>query len=174
MKITKVLAALLAAAVICGGSASCSSGKKSKAPDKGTAAEPETEPTTAAVPGVDFDEAVEAASGDAYLAIVDANWDKQYLGGTDEKNPLCYKAGTVHINGNGDYKVSVTANSTAFQYLASGDPQGLLQGKRHRLCGSHHRRRREGPSKCHHHRQERKGGRQGRGAEKEELHQYRG
>jgi hypothetical protein len=124
MKITKVLAALLAAAVICGGSASCSSGKKSKAPDKGTAAEPETEPTTAPVEGVNFDEAVEAASGDAYLAIVDANWDKQYLGGTDEKNPLCYKAGTVHINGNGDYKVSVTANSTAFQYLASGDPKG--------------------------------------------------
>lgn len=119
MNIRKAFAAVLAAAFICGAAASCSS-KDKKSPDKAASAEP----TTAPVPGVNFDEAVGVQAGDAYLAVVDSNWDKQYLGGTDEKNQLCYKAGVVHIDGNGDYKVSVTANSTAFQYLASGDPNG--------------------------------------------------
>ena len=97
MKIRKALAAVLAAAFICGAAASCSS-KDKKSPDKAASAEP----TTAPVPGVNFDEAVGVQAGDAYLAVVDSNWDKQYLGGTDEKNQLCYKAGVVHIDGNGD------------------------------------------------------------------------
>ena len=117
-------AAFLAASIICGAAASCSSKDKNAPAKTNTASGGEAESTTAPVEGVDFNEAVEAASGDAYLAVVDANWDKQYLGGSDEKNPLCYKAGVAHINGNGDYKVSVTANSTAFQYLAAGDPKG--------------------------------------------------
>lgn len=124
MFLRRSAAALLAASIICGGAVSCSSkGKKAPAKVNNDPVQ-ETESTTAPVEGVDFNEGVDAASGDAYLAVVDANWDKQYLGDTDEKNPLCYKAGVVHINGNGDYKVSVTANSTAFQYLAAGDPNG--------------------------------------------------
>ncbi|EWM52820.1 hypothetical protein [Ruminococcus flavefaciens] len=128
MKIKGSLAVILAAVTVCGGAVSCSSKNKSTKAEKNTAAvEEETEATTAPVPGVDFSEAVEPASGDAYLAIVDANWEKQYLGKADPANQLAYKAGTAHIEGNGDYTVSVTADSTAFQYLATGDSKGTYK-----------------------------------------------
>lgn len=123
MDLKGIMALVSAAALMCGTAASCSSKDKKSSADKAVSADT-AEPTTSQVEGVDFSEAVEAGPGDAYLAIADANFDKQYFGGSDENNPLSYKAGTAHINGNGDYTVSVTADSTAFQYIAAGDPNG--------------------------------------------------
>ena len=75
MFLRRSAAALLAASIICGGAVSCSS-KEKKAPAKvNNDSLQETESTTAPVEGVDFNEGVDAASGDAYLAVVDANWD---------------------------------------------------------------------------------------------------
>lgn len=76
-----------------------------------------------------FEPAVEVGEGDAYLQIVNGDWWIQYTGQTTDY--LAYDAGVVHINGNGNYTVSVTADTAGFRYAATGDadsdvkPSGL-------------------------------------------------
>lgn len=78
------------------------------------------------VEGVDINDAVEAVAGDAYLAITDEAWEVQYLGNKDVNgsNQLSYDAGVAHIKGNGDYTVSVTADTNGFRYDETGDING--------------------------------------------------
>ncbi|SHM17658.1 hypothetical protein [Ruminococcus flavefaciens] len=118
MKIRRIFSVLAAAAVICG-TASCNEKvKTSKNAD-------DTVNKSAApsdLSGVDFEDTVTAGSGDAYLAIADKDFTMQYLGGSDENNQLTFDAGVVHIDGNGDYKVSVNADTKGFRYRATGDP----------------------------------------------------
>lgn len=79
----------------------------------------ETAETVAAEP-VEFEEAVEAGSGDAILAITDAQWYVQYWGSKDDL--LTYDAGVAHIDGDGDYTVSVNAGTKGAQFDITGDP----------------------------------------------------
>ncbi len=116
--ILKRYAAFFAAAMlVC--TASCSSGS-SKVGSIDVPAEAVT------VEGVDMNDAVEAVSGDAYLAIVDESWQVQYLGNKDVNgsDQLSYDAGVAHISGNGDYTVSVTADTNGFRYDETGDING--------------------------------------------------
>jgi hypothetical protein len=46
----------------------------------------------------------------------------KYLGGNDENNQLTFDAGVVHIDGDGDYKVSVNADTKGFRFRATGNP----------------------------------------------------
>lgn len=80
----------------------------------------------ATVEGVDINDAVEAAAGDAYLAITDEAWEVQYLGNKDVNGSeqLSYDAGVAHIKGNGEYTVSVTADTNGFRYDETGDING--------------------------------------------------
>lgn len=80
------------------------------------------------------DDAVAAESGEVYLAVADSQWKAQYLGTSDGAgtSTLSYDAGVVEINGNGDYTVSVNADTEGFRYAISGDasytgfvPQGM-------------------------------------------------
>lgn len=75
------------------------------------------------VEGVDANDAVEAIAGDAYLAIADEAWEVQYLGNKDVNgsDQLSYDAGVAHISGNGEYTVSVTADTNGFRYDETGD-----------------------------------------------------
>ncbi len=69
-------------------------------------------------------DAVEAVSGDAYLAVADTQWKAQYWGSCDDPvgSSLCYKAGNTAITGNGDYTVSVTADTDGFRNAVTGNP----------------------------------------------------
>ncbi|MCD8187173.1 MAG: hypothetical protein LUD57_00815 [Ruminococcus sp.] len=72
-----------------------------------------------------FEEAVSAESGDAYLAIVNGQWWVQYWGNNDDEGSmLAYDAGVVAITGDGDYTVSVTADTNGFRYDVTGDANG--------------------------------------------------
>lgn len=79
----------------------------------------ETAETVAAEP-VEFEEAVEAGSGDAILAITDSQWYVQYWGSKDDL--LTYDAGVAHIDGDGDYTVSVNAGTKGARFDITGDP----------------------------------------------------
>ena len=113
------IAALTAASVLLAGTVSCSN-KVTKVGVEEKAA------STVVVEGVDAADAVEAVSGDAYLAITDETFEVQYLGNKDENgsNQLSYDAGVAHISGNGDYTVSVTADTNGFRYDETGDING--------------------------------------------------
>ena len=100
----------------------------SAAPDS-TAAETTAEPAadasaetteTAAAEPVEFEEAVEAGSGDAILYIGDDEWYVQYSGSKDDL--LTYDAGIAHIDGDGDYAVSVNVGTKGAQFDITGDP----------------------------------------------------
>jgi flagellar motor protein MotB len=66
---------------------------------------------------VQLEEARDAASGQAYLAIVDEKWWIQYWGSsTRDGSMLAYNAGIADITGDGTYKVSVTADTNGFRY----------------------------------------------------------
>ena len=112
--------AIVAASVLLVCSASCSRTGSNKV---GVVDIPEV---TATVEGVDANDAVEAVSGDAYLAITDESWEVQYLGNKDVNGSeqLSYEAGVAHITGNGDYTVSVTADTNGFRYDETGDING--------------------------------------------------
>jgi len=153
MKMKRIMALLLASVMLCGTAASC--GKKTKTgnskddasqagdtkssskssdskKDKdGRELPPVPElPTAVPIEEVDFEEAEAAESGDAYLAIADKDWKVQYWGDTGDNNQLSFEAGVAHITGNGDYTVSVTADTNGFRYESTGDPDGkyLPQG----------------------------------------------
>ena len=61
-----------------------------------------------------FDNGVEAESGDAFLALNCDDWWVQYWG--EKTDPLCYNAGVQTIDGNGQYTVSLTAETQGFRY----------------------------------------------------------
>lgn len=97
-------------------------------------AEKNPDATTTAVDGTTqpapkFDNAVEAKSGDAYLAVNDNDWWIQYWG--EKSDPLCYDAKVAHIEGNGEYTVSVTTDTDGYRYATTKDitdtltPNGL-------------------------------------------------
>lgn len=100
-----------------------------EAAEEATEEEDEETPVAVSTEDIEFEDAVVAESGDAYLAIVDSQWWIQYWG-TDEF-PLTYNAGVVPITGNGDYTVSVTADTNGFRFDTTGDindqyaPSGL-------------------------------------------------
>lgn len=138
MNAKKILSCLLVSAMMCGVLASCgdsdssSSSEKAETTTEATTeaettteaeeeadAEAEDEPEAVAIDDVEFEDAVVAESGDAYLAIVDEQWWIQYWGENDK--PLTYDAGVCHIDGNGDYTVSVTADTNGFRFDTTGD-----------------------------------------------------
>ena len=127
MNIKRMFTLILASTMLCGALASCKDEKKKSSNNtaasdvkKSSTADGEL-PTAADLSGVELEEAVVAQSGDAYLAIADADYKMQYLGGSDENNQLTYDAGVVHIDKNGDYKVSVNADTKGFRYRATGN-----------------------------------------------------
>lgn len=141
----KLLSLAVLSALICGTAASCGSSDSSsssssssesatEAPTEAATTEAAEEATTeaavaVAVDDVEFEDAVAAESGDAYLAIVDDQWWIQYWGKNEDM--LTYDAGVVPITGNGDYTVSVTADTNGFRFDTTGDvndqytPSGL-------------------------------------------------
>ena len=141
----KVISAILLSAMICGTLVSCGGGASSSETQPATEAatteaataaettEAEAETTAADsteaedVPvaiadDVEFEDAVAAQDGDAYLAIVDGQWYVQYWG--KDSDLLTYDAGVVPITGNGDYTVSVNADTNGFRYDVTGDANG--------------------------------------------------
>lgn len=92
-----------------------------------TVAETTTEAETAVevTKAVEFENAVDAKPGQAYLAIVDGQWWIQYWGSsTDGKGyMLAYDAGIADIQGDGTYTVSVTADTNGFRFDTTGDPE---------------------------------------------------
>ncbi len=144
MKTKRILACLLASMMACGVLTAC--GGDDSASESATEAattEAATEAATAEVvegegegeaAGEDaapageqvqagaFEEAVEAKSGDAYLAMVDGEWYVQYWGTTADL--LTYDAGVVPITGNGDYTVSVNGASAGMLFDVTGDANG--------------------------------------------------
>lgn len=139
MKIKRILACLMASMMVCGSAVSCSGddAESSSASESSSVSESsveesessvdesssESEPVAAQTP--EFEEAIAAESGDAYLAIVDGQWWVQYWGAIDDAGSmLAYDAGVVPITGDGDYTVSVTANTNGFRFDTTGDANG--------------------------------------------------
>lgn len=114
-------AALLAVCTGCRNSSpEPDSAADSTAPESTTTAEETAAPvTTAAQPEFQFGEAAAAGRGDAILSVTDSSWFCQYWGAAEDI--LAYDAGIVHIDGDGDYTVSVTADTAGAQYaMTSG------------------------------------------------------
>lgn len=79
----------------------------------------ETVPTVTVPP---LEDAVAAQSGDAYLAFSDSKYNVQYNGKNEgDGSMLAYDAGIAHIDGDGDYSVSLTTNTKGFKYAMTGD-----------------------------------------------------
>lgn len=113
----KKLTTILTAVVMCTALGSCSN--KDKKENSVSSSIPEaTRPTDPYI-----DDAVEAQSGEVYLAVADSQWKAQYLGTNDGigTSTLSYDAGVVEITGNGDYTVSVNADTEGFRYAVSGN-----------------------------------------------------
>ena len=131
----KLLAALcasamaLAACTACGGNDSSTAEETTTAATTTTTAETAAVITTAAPEVIEYEDAIEAGSGDAYLALTDSGWWAQYWGGTDpiaNGLNLCYAAGVTHIDGDGQYTVSVTNDTKGARFDGTGDANGEL------------------------------------------------
>lgn len=137
----KILAAIVAAAMMTASFTACgSSSKKNSEPDTSSKAESKAEteaaeessessdaeaPAETAAPDSaesEFETPVVAQSGDAILAITDKDWYVQYWGSADDI--LAYDAGVAHINGDGDYTVSVNIATKGAQFDVCGNPDG--------------------------------------------------
>lgn len=134
----KIIYCIIFSSLICSCFASC--GDKSDKPNSSSTAQGEVNinvpakkdpnatepPVQKSTEGVEFEDSVAAKSGEAYLAIVDGNWKAQYWGKNDDPDTsmLSYGAGVAPITGNGDYTVSVTADTKGFRFAATGDPEG--------------------------------------------------
>ncbi len=71
------------------------------------------------------EEPVSAGSGDAFLAITDGQRWVQYWGNTDDDgHMLSYGAGIAHIDGDGEYTVSVNCDTAGFRYDITGSADG--------------------------------------------------
>lgn len=73
-----------------------------------------TEKATSTDEHLEIEKAVEAQSGDAYLAIADGQWYVQYWG--TDSDLLTYDAGVVPIKKNGKYTVSVNGATNGMLY----------------------------------------------------------
>ncbi len=152
MKMKKYLVCLMAAMMMASAMVACggnTEGSSSSAPtpaadnspaaaDSSSEAEPETEAEDAdseadddsavevtAAADVEFEEAVDAQDGQAYLALTDSQVWIQYWGSsTDGGYMLAYDAGVADITGNGTYTVSVNAGTKGFIYDVTGDLDG--------------------------------------------------
>lgn len=143
LKTKKILAFLLASAMMtaaftaCGSSeeSSESSSKAESSAEESSEEESSAEESSAAADGEessaaqqvqtgDFEEAVVPQAGDAYLSMADGQWWLQYTG--SDADYLCYDAGVAPITGNGEYTVSVTVDTNAIRYDATGDINGEL------------------------------------------------
>lgn len=145
MKTKRILACLLASVMACGAFTACgdkeesssssessaeSSQEESSATEEDTSAVEEdtsaSEDESSKAPVVadtpEFEEAVVAESGDAFLAFADSQWWVQYWGTNEDL--LTYDAGVAPITGNGEYTVSVTADTNGFRFDATGDAAG--------------------------------------------------
>ena len=136
MKTKRILAALLASMMVCGTLTACGGGEEaSESTTEAATTEAATEATEAATEAAEessvageqvltgeFEEAVAAESGDAYLAMVDGEWYVQYWG--TNADLLTYDAGVVPITGNGDYTVSVNGASKGMLFDVTGDAKG--------------------------------------------------
>lgn len=128
MKTKRILACLLASMMVCGALTACSGEDTTSESATEATTEATTEAATEAATTAQqvqtggFEEAVEAQSGDAYLAMVDGEWYVQYWGTTADL--LTYDAGVVPITGNGDYTVSVNGASAGMLFDITGDANG--------------------------------------------------
>ncbi len=137
MSIRKHLAALTAAAMLCGAMTACggNSAADSSAPTKETPTTEATESSEAPAEvteevteaeTVDLGTPVAAKPGQAYLAMADSQSWIQYNGNNDDKDyMLAYDAGVADITGNGQYTVSVTADTNGFRYDTTGNVDGF-------------------------------------------------
>ncbi len=141
-KAKKILAFLLASAVVCSVSTACGNSESSSSESESSATEESSEAETSSaeesseaeessteesamqVQTGDFEEAVVPQAGEAYLSMSDGQWWLQYQG--SDNDYLCYDAGVVPITGNGDYTVSVTCDTNAIRYDTTGDINGEL------------------------------------------------
>lgn len=143
-KTKKVLAFLLASAMMCTAFTACgesgteesskaessaeeSSEEESSVEESDGEASGENDESSAAgqkVVETNFEEAVVPQAGDAYLSMADGQWWLQYTG--SDTDYLTYDAGVVPITGNGDYTVSVTVDTDAIRYDTTGDINGEL------------------------------------------------
>lgn len=134
MSTKKILACLMASIMACGAFAGCSekeedksSSSVSESSSESSVSESEASDSesseeskvVATVATPEFEDAIEAKSGDAYLAMVDGQWWIQYWGKID--SALCYDAGVVPITGDGEYTVSLTTDTNGFRFDTTGD-----------------------------------------------------
>lgn len=138
MTTKKILACLMASMMICGAFAGCdkkeeekssssvsesSASESSEASDSASesSAADEESKVVATVATPEFEDAIAAESGDAYLAMVDGQWWIQYWGAVDDGSVLCYDAGVTPITGDGEYTVSLTTDTNGFRFDTTGD-----------------------------------------------------
>lgn len=137
MKMKKYLACLTAAMLMAGAAVACGNQPEANSVAETTAAETTAEETTEAATeetteetaievtqaDVEFEDAIDAEPGQAYLAIVDGQWWVQYWGSSSKDGyMLSYDAGIADIQGDGSYTVSVTADTNGFRYDTTGNP----------------------------------------------------
>ncbi len=136
MKMKKYLACLMAATLMCGAFTACGGNeetsskeeeskvesvesKEESAAESAEESKAPVEVTTAAA--VEVEDAVTAESGQAYLAITDSQWWIQYWGSAEDAGyMLSYNAGVADITGDGQYTVSVTADTNGFRLDTTG------------------------------------------------------
>lgn len=132
MYIKKIISCLLLSTVVCGSFVSCGDKKNEGSDSVSESLSSETVDRDKFVPK--YDNSVSADSGDAYIAIVDGDWNIQYWGRNDDEKTsmLSYDAGVAKITGNGDYTVSLTTDTPGFRFDTTGDendssvvPKGL-------------------------------------------------
>ncbi len=146
MKAKKFMAALCAAAAVLAACTACGSSGSEKSSTAGSSSaevtdapsaadsssSPETAATAAAVSeaeDVQFEEAVEAAEGDAFLYINDGQFYIGYTGTAESSQSaprMTYDAGVAKIEGDGKYTVSVRNDTNALRFDATGDANGDL------------------------------------------------
>lgn len=107
--------------MMCGAMVSCS-GKNNGSPVSEVENSADKQPVSAEVTENPYGTAVAADSGEACLAIADGTWWLQYWGKTD--SPFAYEPGIAKIDGDGEYKVSVTADTKGFRFAATKNPDG--------------------------------------------------
>ncbi len=118
----KTAVCIMLSAVMCVPFFSCEKNEKSKAEIIYYDSDNPANPVIDANPYMS--DAAAALSGDAYIAVADTQWKAQYWGNFDDPvaSSLCYKAGVASISGNGDYTVSVTADTDGFRNAVTGNP----------------------------------------------------
>ncbi len=138
LKTKKILAFMLACAMMCTAFTACGDAKKADSSSKeessteesseeASSEEASAEESSAVEEPVvagDFEEPVVPQSGEAYLSMTDGQWWLQYTG--CDTDYLTYGAGVAPITGNGDYTVSVTVDTDALRYDATGSVDGEL------------------------------------------------